>query len=562
MIKFSDKATIEHLNVDIKEKIEVAKLRGGGTSFIKPLEKLDQILMQVEKEVFIPIVFFLSDGFGEKRESVFNYCKKINEKFKNMDLLFFSVGYGDVADAETLEGIARIFNKDLSILSVGNEMCKLYHHVKNEKKLLEVFSLFEKLFKYQNNLMESKKSQFQECQLEQTKIKESSSEAIEAIYQLNKNLEERELKDIEIKSKTLDEVNKEFDDAIVQANKKIEELNKATESIQHEEKIERVEMEKLENSITEVDFEQKKNNLEELKKKFESIKNNERELMFQQVTNIQKNKDDIFETHLNSLKEKNVDINDSNKRTYKLIFQNFTKSVHEYSLYRDNIEEYANKIKNEFDQVINQLKLLNETLVSFREDSNSENLKNKIWEMVKFYYRKRENFDDNLTDYSFLKELLNLKLKKDDDDNIDEVKLALDLIMKYVSSSELFSKMESTSNYIDSFSENIKDDLKAKIREKNTKITELEKDRERNREKIEKEEKEIDDIENSKDKYEDNRQEIKKILNCLNGVRMQVKEIYIKENLLKDLHNTLKAAMGANINNIHQLKIEHTKNSN
>jgi hypothetical protein len=95
VIKFSSKAMIEHINVDIKEDIYITDLRGGGTSFIEPLKKLRDVLSQIDKDLFIPIVFFLSDGYGERCSDVLKFCKNVYQEFSTMDMLFFSVGYGD-----------------------------------------------------------------------------------------------------------------------------------------------------------------------------------------------------------------------------------------------------------------------------------------------------------------------------------------------------------------------------------------------------------------------------------------------------------------------------------
>ena len=100
IIKFNSKAVIEHINVDIKEDITISELRGGGTSFIEPLKKLGDVLSQVDKDLFIPIVFFLSDGYGERRSDVLKCCKNVYQEFSTMDMLFFSVGYGDAPGKE------------------------------------------------------------------------------------------------------------------------------------------------------------------------------------------------------------------------------------------------------------------------------------------------------------------------------------------------------------------------------------------------------------------------------------------------------------------------------
>ena len=82
IIKFNSKAVIEHINVDIKEDITISELRGDCTSFIEPLKKLGDVLSQIDKDLFIPIVFFLSDGYGERRSDVLNFVKMFIKNFQ------------------------------------------------------------------------------------------------------------------------------------------------------------------------------------------------------------------------------------------------------------------------------------------------------------------------------------------------------------------------------------------------------------------------------------------------------------------------------------------------
>lgn len=44
-----------------------------------------------------------------------------------------------------------------SILKVGNEMIQMYHHVKNERELSRAFTVYEKLFAFQKNILETKR---------------------------------------------------------------------------------------------------------------------------------------------------------------------------------------------------------------------------------------------------------------------------------------------------------------------------------------------------------------------------------------------------------------------
>jgi hypothetical protein len=59
IIKFNDKAVAEVQNVSVKDSITIKNDVGGGTSFVEPLDKLQEILNEVNFEITTPLVFFL-----------------------------------------------------------------------------------------------------------------------------------------------------------------------------------------------------------------------------------------------------------------------------------------------------------------------------------------------------------------------------------------------------------------------------------------------------------------------------------------------------------------------
>ena len=59
IIKFNDKAVAEVQNVSVKDLITIKNDVGGGTSFVEPLDKLQEILNEVNFEITTPLVFFL-----------------------------------------------------------------------------------------------------------------------------------------------------------------------------------------------------------------------------------------------------------------------------------------------------------------------------------------------------------------------------------------------------------------------------------------------------------------------------------------------------------------------
>ena len=67
------------------------------------------------------------------------------------------MGYGKDADSNFLKEMVKAFNTCDSIIKVEEEMCALYHHVENEESLQYAFTIFEKLFDFQKNVLEAKK---------------------------------------------------------------------------------------------------------------------------------------------------------------------------------------------------------------------------------------------------------------------------------------------------------------------------------------------------------------------------------------------------------------------
>jgi thymidylate synthase len=129
-------------------------------------------------------------------------------------------------DIETLEEMAKVFNNGKSILNIGGEMCKLYNNVQNEKDLMNAFTLFEKLFKYQKNLVETKKTLFQTYMLDREQINKNSTDALNRMRQTNEELEKKREAFVRAKATNLDEINKEFNTTIDEINAKIEKLKK------------------------------------------------------------------------------------------------------------------------------------------------------------------------------------------------------------------------------------------------------------------------------------------------------------------------------------------------
>lgn len=128
IVKFNDSAEIIVLNRGVKEDFigDVCNMRGGGTNFLKPLDKLIEILNENDFDLYIPVILFLSDGQGESKQVVTRKCRQVLEKFSKADLLFFSIGFGKDADRDTLEAMSRTFNRGNSMFLAFMPITNLY----------------------------------------------------------------------------------------------------------------------------------------------------------------------------------------------------------------------------------------------------------------------------------------------------------------------------------------------------------------------------------------------------------------------------------------------------
>ena len=225
VIKFNSTAEIEYMNESIREDIKIKNETDGGTSFVKPLEKLNEILKEVNFDVVTPIVFFLSDGFGEAKNIVLKKCEEIKARLAStMNMIFFSVGFGQ-ADSDCLEKMASTFN-GASNLRVGDEFCKLYHHADNQYELTKVFGLFQKLFDHQKRLIENKRDLTRQLLAEKSNAYQQNSMLLESMDKKAKEFRESQIQFSLNKTLSYDEINKQFDLNIDKLKNSVKEIEK------------------------------------------------------------------------------------------------------------------------------------------------------------------------------------------------------------------------------------------------------------------------------------------------------------------------------------------------
>ena len=226
-------------------------------------------------------------------------------------------------------------------------MCKLYHSVTNEKELLNVFTIFEKLFKYQRNLIETKKALFQEYMEDKEKMDNKSIENLNRMQQNSIDLVNRELSRVNAKTNNLDEINKNYKKAIEETNDSIKILKEEIEIVLIEKKSYEEKLTDIKLNMQPVDekYTKKKDALIQVEANYDTIKEKQREAIHNQVKNIDSNRDANFQRCLEDLEKEGVTITEKDRNGFKLIFYNFLKSFHEYKLYRDDIEKKTKDIK-------------------------------------------------------------------------------------------------------------------------------------------------------------------------------------------------------------------------
>ena len=523
IIKFNTGAKIEYLNEDISANIVIKDIRGGGTSFLKPLEELEKIFSEINSEIYVPIVFFLSDGYAEDPKVVRFKCEIMRKKFPAHNIIFFTVGYGENADRTCLSEMSTVFNNGVPLLKIGNEMCKLFHTAENKRDLLKVFEHFRKLFDLQKSLTEQKSDLMKSVYTK--KIDEFKNNQ-QLLSDLNDQTEEylkkkREASDKQIQIKN--ELNKEIDQTIKSIKDLLVGLEESKRKLQNEKENCQKEIGKIQASL-EIEAEKKtrlRDKLNSSLKLYDELEKNTNAEIGKSIE-VLRNQGNTVDTYVDDLRNMGVVIFDHKKSLFNHNFKDFAKN---YSKLRYATKDHARKsveIDNVYDIIISKMKDLNEKIQDLKMLYASRNLKNIIWRIILFMYENSGKIEilegEAANDEMSLKNIMGIRL------NFEERKLNVPfyVLFQYTSVSGLFSKMEEGNFNIETFFSEI-------IFRQNEAIRDLKKIGGDNQNEIQK-------LEEEMYKFMSNKAGMQLIFNEADLLRKEVKEYHIQEKIKKDVN--------------------------
>lgn len=565
VILFNDKARVEILNASVNDIIKLPDCQGGSTKFVPALQELDTILQETDADLFIPIVFFLSDGYGESTHLVTNKCKEIRNKHTRLNMLFFSVGYGDKADQNTLESMAVIFNNSKTFLTIGEEKCKLYQNAKNDRELVKSFTVFEKLFRYQVNIVKTKTDMFKSLLKQKEDEGKQTRTCLDQIFENRKEFKQKQERQVQDEVDSIGQMNTLVDENLQHIDKQLADLQTAKDTLQFEKNKCESEIslifakkEQLEKNVTLI-----KQDLESSRKKLNQLNEKKTNETDEMLNKLEENKLNDYERSVESLKALQLDVGDN----YKPILMRFNQDYYKYKYHLQNIVKKSNDLINEFEKLIEKARDVETNILQFQE-LNQENLKNKIWDLIKVYYENKHELLTNLRsnrpnveidDVDILLAICKTRQKLDDSD----LKV-IDLILKYTTPSTLFRKMEEDPKYAENFIKKnkkiISDKIsahKAQLKTLNTNVN-----FENDQKNIESIRTYIVELERSQDHFDADSSIIERILEDLDQTRKMVKEIYLKSLLHHELKQNIFKMIHHVIPQINQFMIAYKSTSN
>ena len=561
VIRFNSTARTEVLNAEVKETIELSNCKGGNTKFIPALDNLSKLLLEINSNLFIPIVFFLSDGYGEKMSDVLQKCHQVRNQFVRMDMIFFCIGYSSGADKATLNSMALAFNNNKDVIHIGEEMCPLYYNVSDEAALDKAFIAYEKLFVYQKSILKTRSDLLQGLLKEKEVMNKKTYDCINQMSKMK--FETRELVQTEAnkQTKSLEDINTNIDESINNLKNQLNASKQTWDALQDEKKTyldgiakqEGLRFKTEENiAITQKDLNESKQKLDNLKKK-KNQKTNE------MIENLETNRENDYNRIRESFEKLGLVLPKTDDFKRKLA--NFTQN---YYKYKQQIEEKlvkSNAIKNEFKELVNKVRIIENDLNEFHELAG-ENLKLKIWSFVVIYYEKEHSIVTRLTeekkaDVSNQDILIAICSKRMRKLTKTDMK-ALGLILKIVTPQTLFSDLEEFPKFAQEF---IDKHLEKKLEQKqiDEEQTDEKQDEAEKQQKIAEDKEKLKEIKQIKKAFDACRLPIERILEDLNEARQLVKEIYLKAYFNFKLKNKINTIKQDTLPHINQLQIAYDK---
>lgn len=121
-------------------------------------------------------------------------------------------------------------NKGKTFTSIGRERLHLYHHVKNEDQLVAAFTVYEKLFAFQKNILDTKREMLDQNLALAAQTHNRNSNALDELYAREDAATKHEERKGKLVGADLEAFNNVYNEQIEKCNsyrKKILNTNKA-----------------------------------------------------------------------------------------------------------------------------------------------------------------------------------------------------------------------------------------------------------------------------------------------------------------------------------------------
>lgn len=548
VIKFNSKAVFEIIDANVNGDIILSNEVDGGTSFIEPLKKLDELLEQIESSVYTPIVFFLSDGKGNEPEKfTLNFCNEIKRKHNSFDFMFFTVGFGNDADDETLENMCKIFNYDKSTLKVGNDLIRLHHKANSSEDLKRVFTLYQKLYNYQTNIAQ-----------QQIDLLNNFSKSEEKNY--NKTLKLLDLdydselsqikKDDDILAKHMNEITRDDDkmeeehkNRIKDAQDKMGEIESLSDKVQ-------LDMNHITAKIVEIELQKKRTDDEfviaekhynESKKTLDSYIEERNKTLRNSSEKINENREKFLENAVKNAERMGINLEDkSNRDEFKHALSNLQENYFQLMESKSNSWAQLEMIRGVLINLVNVVQILNNKFRNYNTIFAKGKITQNMWNIVRVYcYNKFKNISPQMTDSQVLDEILRQKVEYYEEER-EQYKNALKKLLEEYSIESIFIELEDNpdfeKNFLDCVNQmvdKIKDEEKSLEREIKKFEKELDTNEDTNKvdiinKKINALEIEADNLRDKKNDVKDLKNELIKIARIINNLRKEAKEAFHK----------------------------------
>jgi len=429
--------------------------------------------------------------------------------------------------------MAKIFNNGTTTLKIGNDMCPLYNKAQNESELTRVFTLFEKLFNYQQNLIKTKQDLLKGVYQEKQKQYEKNREALNDLEKESNRFVEEQKEYATSQAYSQDDIRFKYEESINKNEQFIKSVEQTNDNLNSQIKQCQENLAKLEPKKIELQnkYEKCKKELDDQKSHYDKLQtfcNKQIELQLKQLKELTDSN-----TYLEDLVGYGVSIDLNNPTEFEFIYRNFSKDYYKLKkMLREKVLSSV-KVDGEYEKVINKLINLNNCIQELKNIAETLDLDLKMWELIVYYYKKCNLIDINekINDQENLSNILQLRSSFD-----ENKKAAFETLLRTCGTvSEIFTNLKRP-NYIDDFINELSNSIRNQIRELNQESLEVD---ENDKDKI----KLITERLNKANEFSEKRQDIRFILNAMLQIRNEIRAKYIQSTIGNELKACLSDIM-------------------